>query len=175
MLQGLLGCSSPGSRACCGCFDLLVRAVCATRLVNVDVVSGFSQVSSAQAKVTALLLFGHAMTMQTCWMFLFFSHAIWHTHINWWGKIKYSHSHRVRSASPLASAFGQILFFLWKWGHVWNNKVCYTCVEHVASESTDFFSLFSYQERFYWDKTKDRWQQAKKWKIVNFIKCPSCR
>lgn len=31
--------------------------------------------------------------------------------------------------------------------------------------------LFSYQGRFYWCKTKDRRQQAKKWKIVNFIKC----
>lgn len=59
-LQGLFGCSSPGTRACCGCFDLLARAVCATRLVTVEAVSGFSEVSSTPTKPTKvkdLLLF----------------------------------------------------------------------------------------------------------------------
>lgn len=53
VLQGLFGGSSPGTRACGGgCFDLLARAVCATRLVTVDAVSGFSEVSTTPTKPT---------------------------------------------------------------------------------------------------------------------------
>lgn len=121
-LQGLFGCSSPGTRACCGCFDLLARAVCATRLVTVEAVSGFSEVSSTPTKPTKvkdLLLFWHSLTKRACWTFkvFFFMQVDIHTWIN----KRYSHSHRVRSASPQVSAFGQILFFLWKWWHMWWN------------------------------------------------------
>lgn len=114
MLQGLLGCSSPGSRACCGCFDLLARAVCATRLVTVDVVSGFSQVSSTQAEVKALILLSDQSNDQinTSDVPFFNMQVDMRTQTDGKERKKYSHSHRVRSASPLVSAFGQILFFL---------------------------------------------------------------
>lgn len=53
VLQGLFGGSPPGTRACGGgCFDPPARAVCATRLVTVDAVSGFAEVSTTPAKPT---------------------------------------------------------------------------------------------------------------------------
>lgn len=57
VLQGLFGCSSPGTCARCGCFDLLAQAVCVAQLVTDDAVSGFSSVSSTQTKVKDLLVF----------------------------------------------------------------------------------------------------------------------
>lgn len=68
------------------------------------------------------------------------------THINGWKKQMYSHSHRVHSASPLVSAFGQTLFFLWQWGQVWwkvdhNNKVCSTSIIQVQFYFWYVFSI----------------------------------
>lgn len=101
--------------------------------------------------------------------------------IHTWINERYSHSHRVRSASPQVSAFGQILFFLWKWWHVWWNvdhekktslllQRYTSCVWiHWIVHSLSKNSLIEAKGRRTQDATRD--EKGTKWKIVNFMEC----
>lgn len=180
-LQGLFGCSSPGTRACCGCFDLLARAVCATRLVTVEAVSGFSEVSSTPTKATKvkdLLLFWHSLTKRACWTFKVFFFASWHTHMNKWKVLTQpSCTFSVPSSFSLWTNSLLPVKMMTRVMKRWLPKTNPSVIVHSLSKNSFIEAKGRTQ-----DATRD--EKGTKWKIVNVMECfrffygiwaPSCR
>lgn len=181
-LQGLFGCSSPGTRACCGCFDLLARAVCATRLVTVEAVSGFPEVSSTPTKPTKvkdLLLFWHSLTKRACWTFkVGFFHASWHTHMNKWKvltqpsctfSVPSSFSLWTNSLLPVKMMTGVMKRWLPKTkfatSALYELRLNASVIVHSLSKN----SFIEAKGRRTQDATRD--EKGTKWKIVNVMEC----